>query len=539
VSQSKGSVRPPRPGKRSVGARSFTRKRESEQARAERRRDTREGIRAAVGRQSLDLGGALRRVPKLAWLCALIAFMNTTAWALIVPPFQGKDETDHFAYVEQLAENGSLPEASGYTGQYSPGETVVLQALHYNQVRHSPGTPSISSAQEQQALIEAVHSGASMEGVKQAGIASSEPPLYYALQTIPYDLGRGNVLTQLQLMRLLGALFGAMTALLAFLFLREILPGTPWAATIGALCVALQPAFAFMSGSVNPDSMLYTVAAGVFLCLARAFRRGLTRRLAIVLGVLIAVGFLTKLNFIGFAAGVFVGLLVFAVRGVKSRGLGGLVSPAIAAGIGISPAILYVLRNLLSNQRTLGAVSGGGSLISTKSLFHELSYIWQLYLPRLPGMSNYFAGLMTSKDIWFDRSVGLYGWFDTMFAPWVDNVALIAAAIVAVLCGRELVLRRGALRRRLPELLTYAAIVLGVLMMIGASSYLSNVLTNEAPFGEPRYLLPMLPLLGAVIALAVRGGGRRWAPVIGAAMVVLFLGHDIFSQLQVIARYYG
>jgi hypothetical protein len=28
-------------------------------------------------------------------------------------------------------------------------------------------------------------------------------------------------------------------------------------------------------------------------------------------------------------------------------------------------------------------------------------------------------------------------------------------------------------------------------------------------------------------------------PVIGAAMIVLFLGHDIFSQLQVIARYYG
>ena len=126
-----------------------------------------------------------------------------------------------------------------------------------------------------------------------------------------------------------------------------------------------------------------------------------------------------------------------------------------------------------------------------------------------------------------------------MFAPWVSNVALIPAAIVVVLCGRELVIRRGALRKRLPELATYAAIVLGVLVMIGASSYLSDAIGREAPFGEPRYLLPMLPLLGAVIALAVRGAGRRWAPVVGAAMVVLFLGHDIFSQLQVIARYYG
>ena len=28
-------------------------------------------------------------------------------------------------------------------------------------------------------------------------------------------------------------------------------------------------------------------------------------------------------------------------------------------------------------------------------------------------------------------------------------------------------------------------------------------------------------------------------PVAGAALVVPFLGHDLFSQLQVIARYYG
>jgi hypothetical protein len=67
---------------------------------------------------------ALRRVPKVAWMCALIAFLNATAWALIVPPFQGKDETDHFAYVVQLAENGSLPEGQGYTGRWPAAETT-------------------------------------------------------------------------------------------------------------------------------------------------------------------------------------------------------------------------------------------------------------------------------------------------------------------------------------------------------------------------------------------------------------------------------
>ncbi|HYM45980.1 MAG TPA: DUF2142 domain-containing protein [Solirubrobacteraceae bacterium] len=485
------------------------------------------------------MGATLRSVPAAAWTCALIAFLNAFAWSLIVPAFQGKDEADHFAYVEQLAENEALPENGQENGKYSPEESLVLQGLHFPKVVHSPKTPAISSVAEQRILMEDVNAGASLKGSGEAGIATSEPPLYYALQTIPYALARGNILTQLQLMRLVGVLFGAVTALFAFLFLREILPRVPWAATVGALCVALQPQLASMSGSVNPDTMLFAVSAAIFFCLARAFGQGFTRRLAVALGILIAVGFMTKLNFIGFAFGVFAGLVVLAVREAKSRGLEGLLSPAIAAGIGISPVMLYMLRNILSHHPTFGILSGGAGLFTTTSLFHEFSYIWQLYLPRLPGMTHYFRGLTTYKDIWFNRSVGLYGWMDTTFPLWVDNVALVPAGVVALLCGRELVVRRDALRTRLQEFGVYAMIALGVLMMIGASSYLGDVVSHGAAFGEPRYLLPLIPLLGAVIALAVRGAGRRWAPVAGAAMVILFLGHDIFSQLQVIARYYG
>jgi hypothetical protein len=58
-------------------------------------------------------------------------------------------------------------------------------------------------------------------------------------------------------------------------------------------------------------------------------------------------------------------------------------------------------------------------------------------------------------------------------------------------------------------------------------------------YSEPRYLLPLASLLGAGLALSARGPGRRWGPAVGALIVVLFLAHDIFSQLQVIARFYG
>ncbi len=467
-----------------------------------------------------------------------IAVLNSVAWSLITPPFQGKDEVDHYAYVAQLAENGALPEGGGEENEYSPEQLRVMTALGYYDVRFSLSTPTITSVAEQRELGEYLDAGASTAGKGGAGIATSEPPLFYALEVVPYALGGGDVLVKLQLMRLLGALFAAITALFTFLFLREALPGVRWAATVGTVCVALQPLFAFMSGSVNPDSMLYAVSAAAFYCLARAFRRGLTRRLAVAFGMLIAIGFATKLNFIGVAAGVFTGLAVLAVTGARARGRAALLAPAIAAAIGVVPVILYAIRNVLTNRPTFGFASGVIAAL-THSLFDRLSYAWELYLPRLPGMPHYFVGVMTFKDIWFDRSVGLYGWMDTMFPTWVDNVALVAAAAVALLCARELYVRRRALRARLPELGVYGAITVGVLAMVGLSSYGSDVIAHEAAFAESRYLLPMLPLLGAAVALAVRGAGRRWAPVAAVAIISLFLAHDLFSQLQVIARYYG
>ena len=61
------------------------------------------------------------------------------------------------------------------------------------------------------------------------------------------------------------------------------------------------------------------------------------------------------------------------------------------------------------------------------------------------------------REVWFDRSVGFYGWMDTMFPGWVDNVALALATPVALLCARELVRRRHRPRARLPELGAYLA----------------------------------------------------------------------------------
>lgn len=511
----------------------------SQTARGER---ARRGSASRIGRLLDRRAGALRRIPLAAWTCALVACLSAACWSVLTPPFQAPDEPSHFAYSVHVAETGSLPNPNAES--FSEEEDVVLRGLDQSAIEWHPEARTISSPKAQRQLQQDLSLPLNRSQPSGANVAASEPPLYYALETIPYYLGSwGTLLDQLELMRLLSALMGGLTALFTFLFVRELLPGARWAWTIGGLSAALFPLLGFTSGFVTPDAMLCAVSAAVFYCLARGFRRGLTRRLAIATGALLAAGLLTKLNFIGLVPGAVLGLLVLALRGERGqapsrrRAFG---SATIAVAIAAAPVCAYVTANVIEGHHTLGIVSSAAHLANSQSGVEsplaDVAYIWQFYLPRLPGMTNYFPGVSTIRDIWFDRTVGLYGWLDTSFPVWVDNIALIPAGLIVLLALRTLISRRSALRRRLPELLVYVAICAGLMALIGQDGYLHRL--SEPSWEQPRYLLPLLPLGAALVALAARGAGRRLGPAVGALIVTLFIAHDIFSQLLVVARYY-
>ena len=153
-------------------------------------------------------------------------------------------------------------------------------------------------------------------------------------------------------------------------------------------------------------------------------------------------------------------------------------------------------------------------------------------------MADDFPGIFTTRQIWFDGFLGIYTWANVALPTWADQLALIPAAAIAGLCTKTMIERRAALRARVGELGVYALMGIGVLVMVAVLSYTSFPQVS-AQFARVRYLLPMLALLGAILALAARGAGRRWGPAAGAVIVVLMLAHDIFTQLLFVSRYYG
>jgi Predicted membrane protein (DUF2142) len=476
----------------------------------------------------------LGRIPSAAWTCALIACLNAVCWSIITPPFQVPDEPSHFAYTQQLAENQRLPVST--EASYSQEEQVALNDLHQGEVRRHPENHAISTSAEQQQLQHDLAEHLSRRGNGAVGVSGSEPPLYFLLEAIPYELGSpGTLLDQLELMRLLSAVMAGITALFSYMFIRETLPGVRRAWAVGGLGVALAPLLGFMSGGVSPDAMLYAVSAAILYAFAHAFRRGLTQRQAVTIGVLTAVGLLTKLNFVGLIPGVALGLVVLAVRAPQADRRRAFRHLGLALAIAASPVCVYAVVNLLSSRPGLGIVST--AVKQEHAIGTAVSYIWDFYLPHLPGMSNQFGWVSMPRQVWFDRSVGLYGWFDTTFPLWVDNLALVLVGVLILLCIRALFALRVALRRHLVEIVVYGVMGIGLALLVAASNYLDTA--EGLGYAQPRYLLPMIPLLGVALALAARGAGRRWGPSVGMLLVVLVLAHDVFSQLLVIARYYG
>jgi 4-amino-4-deoxy-L-arabinose transferase-like glycosyltransferase len=493
----------------------------------------------AVGR----LSSTIRGVPSAAWWCATIALLNVVVWTLVTPPFHVPDESSHVAYIQYLAENGKAPNEAGGP-VYSAQEARLLDALIFVPTIGRSNNHTVWYDLQDRGVRQVDDSSAPAGDGGGIQSNSNQPPLFFALDAGVYLASPWQgLLERVALLRLVSALLAGLTTMFVFLFLRELF-AERWTWTVGALGVAFQPVFGFTSGGVTPDALFFTASAALFFTLARAFRCGLTVERGLAIGAALAVGALAKLNFLALIPGALLGL-GFLVWRTRDR-LTALPSAGIAAGVLGAVSIAYIALNTLLWDRTAWGggievaatnVANTGEGVEPIGLAERLSYTWQLFLPRLPFMNDQFE-YFPPYATWFKGTIGLFGWLDTAFPEWVYRLALGIVIPLVVLAGVALWQRRAVLRHRWPEILTYLAMVLGVLISIGFSGVRYHKDTGFI-FEQARYLMPFLPLYGAAIALAALGAGRRLGRPLGAAFVVLALAHGVFAQLLVIGRFYA
>jgi 4-amino-4-deoxy-L-arabinose transferase-like glycosyltransferase len=494
---------------------------------------------------------ALRRavgsLPRSAVICALVAFASAVTFAAIVPPFQVPDEPEHYSYIEYIAQSGRLPHAPAPATEFSPQEQAALEGLYSPSLLGGEhfGRPPWTSGQMAHVygLLSASPSRRGQGGVTGE---SDNPPLYYALAVIPYEIGGvagGGFLERLAAMRLLSALLSALTALLVFCFVREVMPSLPWGATVAGLLVALQPQVGFIAGGVNNDNLLFTASAALLLALARAFRRGLSPSKGAAIGASIAVGLLTKLTFIGLLPGVAVALALLCLRRGEGDRRNAWRGAAVAASIPAGATFLYVVLNSAVWHRSLfqgalgaSTVSGGAGSSSSGNIRELLSYLRQFYLPRLPGMRAQFD-VYPLWHVWFQGFIGRLGLLDYGFPHWVYFAALAVFLVLLALVIRAVRSELGLFARHWRELLTYAVIALGLLAAIARAGLPYHNSTHFI-FEQARYLFPLLSLYGLFIAVALRGAGRRWAVPLAVTLVSLALIQDLYAQLLTLQRYY-
>jgi 4-amino-4-deoxy-L-arabinose transferase-like glycosyltransferase len=484
---------------------------------------------------------AVRSVPRPLVLLLCVVGVVGACWALLIPPGQAPDEPPHFGYAQVVAEDLRLPDDSeGLT--FSREQQLAEERANVLQTEQVPATrPEWSELVERRWERDAANIPASTRGegghadeVFGPNKARSNPPLYYLYESVAYHAAGGNFFDRLYAMRLWSMLLLLVATAATWLLIGELAGRRPLLQLVGAAIVGLQPMATFVSGSVNPDALLIACFALAFWLGARILRRGLTLRDGVALAGVAALAVLTKGT--GYA-------LAPAVALVIAVGVWRLAPPwrptvplmaasaiAFAVPVGAWLAWSRALGRAAVNE--VPSASGGNPL-------HVglIDYLWQFYLPKPPFLGAVPAiDRLPVFDVWIKTGWGAFGWLEVRF-PEPVYVVLAVVTAVLLLGGVWALVRHGD-RIGVLQASYLGLVALALLAGLHWIEY-RTISSLGVPFNQGRYLLPLLPILGACTAgclglLPV----RLRMPAAGVLLAALFT-LQLFALGINIGRFYA
>lgn len=478
-----------------------------------------------------------RELPPVA-LLAVAALLGVT-WALVTPAFQAPDENAHFGYVQTLVETGELPGDPAKL-PYSTEQDAGMSVSNSNQTAAARDTKMEWSRPVWEQWLAGKHPA--QIGVKRddsGGLnpAASNPPLYYLYESLGYRAASsGNLFAQLTLMRLLSVVWILVAVAAAWLLACEVFARDRLVALAAAGLVALAPMVTFVSSSLSPDAMLIAAWTLVLWLGVRILRRGLTPASAAVF--LAVVGAATVVKATSYAL-LPSALLVLAVglhrrRPLPVKRLATIVAAA-GAGLAATAGAWYVIAGAIS--RPAAAQISAASTTAGTDLPRLVSYLWQYYLPRLPGMDPFptAADFLPAYDVWFKGVWFQFGWTEVVLRNRYYLLVLAITLVIVAAAASELWRRRATGDKMVGAFI--AVVTLSLLAGLHWSDY--RLIQGGGSFAQGRYLLPLVGVAGVVLGLGI----RRLAPERRGVAVAAVLGSLFVVQAValtvVVQRFYA
>jgi len=487
--------------------------------------------RKAVSR----LARPIRRVPApLAAILVVVAIVGVS-WALLVPPWQSPDEGNHFAYAQSLAERLALPGAGGHLG-WSTDQGIAdaaaqatPNAFHSDQLRFDWNPQDAARYRAEFASNPSRSNGGGFEG---------NPPLYYLYVDLAYWARySGDAFDRLYAMRIWSAALLLLTTTAAWLLAGEVLGRRRLPQLACAACVALIPMQAAIAGSLNPDALLVALSTVALWLGARVIMRGARPADAIALCAVTAAAIVTKATAYFLVPAVALALFVGWRRSDASGRWRRLRVIAVGAIICAAPVIGWFVSQIVRGQTAVNTIGPGASGNNASfSIPQFLGYIWQFYLPRLPGMTPFRAtsGLPV-YDTWIQQGWGVFGWLELAMPSWLYGVLAGACGFVAVASAAIVGRFRDRIRWSLVAFFALSVVVL--LFGLHFTEYRS-IINGQGPILQGRYILPLSGLFGLAVALILTRLPARWrAPACGVVLAGMLLV-QVLALATVAQRYY-
>ncbi len=340
----------------------------------------------------------------------------------MTPVFEASDELWHYPMVRHLADGNPLPVQVFDPAAAGPWKQEASQPPLYYYLG---------------AALTFWIDAADMERVRwlnphaNNGVITADGNINLVVHDPAADPWQGTLLA-VRIIRIFSVLLGAATVYLTYRIAREVAPGRPEIALGAAAVNAFTPMFLFISGAVNNDSLVIPLASLALLLMIKMVRGGIADqrgsvRQALLLGVVIGLGTLTKITAVGLlplALGTVVVAQWPALTGSGQerpaswgRLLGRLVLRsllhfAVVLAAGLLIAGWWYFRNI----RLYGDWSGWNAFIAVLGQRAHPASLVQLWSERWGFMLSYW---------------GLFGGVNVPMTTWIYHV-LNAAVVLAV-----------------------------------------------------------------------------------------------------------